>query len=85
MEGSWSLAPEAGALWVGDGATQWWASSADDVTTRATLFDDEYIFNSDGTFTIKMQDQTWVEAWQGVAADGCATPVDPHVSGSHTN
>lgn len=86
IDGTWKMAPEAGALKVGPAPNNgdWWQSSADDVTTRACYFDDEYIFNSDGTFTIKMQDQTWVEAWQGVAADGCATPVDPHVSGSHT-
>jgi hypothetical protein len=80
------MAPEAGALAVGPAPNNgdWWSNSADDVTTRACYFDDEYVFNSDGTFTIKMQDQTWVEAWQGASADGCATPVDPHVSGSHT-
>ena len=86
LNGTWKMAPEAGALAVGPAPNNgdWWSNSADDVTTRACYFDDEYVFNSDGTFTIKMQDQTWVEAWQGVAADGCATPVDPHVSGSHT-
>ena len=86
IDGTWKMAPEAGALKVGPAPNNgdWWQNSADDVTTRACYFDDEYIFSSDGTFTIKMQDQTWVEAWQGVAADGCATPVDPHVSGSHT-
>ena len=31
-----------------------------------------------------MGGSTWVEGWQGAAADGCASPVDPHVSGSHT-
>ena len=25
-----------------------------------------------------MGDQTWVEAWQGASADGCAAPVAPH-------
>ena len=86
IDGTWKMAPEAGALAVGPAPNngEWWSNSADDVTGRACYFDDEYIFNSDGTFTIKMQDQTWVEAWQGAAADGCATPVDPHVSGSHT-
>ena len=48
------MAPEAGALKVGPAPNNgdWWQSSADDVTTRACYFDDEYIFNSDGSFTI---------------------------------
>ena len=79
LEGSWSLAPEAGALWVGDGATQWWASSADDVTTRASLFDDEYIFNGDGAFKNVLGTETWLETWQtGVTAEGAGAPVAPH-------
>jgi hypothetical protein len=73
LEGSWSLAPEAGALWVGDGATTWWSSSLEDVTTRASLFDDKYIFkNVLGT-------ETWLETWQtGVTTEGAGAPVAPH-------
>ena len=78
--GSWKLAPEAFALKVGpnpdDGS--WWANSAADVTTRACYFDDEYVFNSDGTFSNVLGSETWVEAWQGVASDQCTTPVAPH-------
>ena len=78
---TWKLAPVAGALSVGpnvdDGS--WWASSEEDVTTRACLFDDEYVFGSDGSFQNVLQDETWNEAWQdGVDADGCGVPVAPH-------
>ena len=78
--GTWVLAPEAGALMVGpnpnDGS--WWSSSADDVMGRACIFDDEYVFNADGSFMNILGDETWVETWQGAAADGCAAPVAPH-------
>ena len=79
IEGTWKMAPEAGALMVGpapnDGS--WWANSADDVNTRACFFDDEYAFNADGSFNNVLQDTTWLETWQG-GAEGCGTPVAPH-------
>ena len=87
LAGNWVMAPEAAALAVGPGIADgsWWSSSADDVTTRACYFDDVYTFAADGTFSIAMGDETWLEAWQeGVDADGCGTPVAPFVSGSHT-
>ena len=79
--GEWKLAPVEGALKVGpspdDGS--WWQNSADDVTTRACLFDDVYHFGPDGSFQNILGDQTWLEAWQeSVDADGCGAPVAPH-------
>jgi hypothetical protein len=72
--GTWKLAPEAGALGVGPALNDvsWWSSSSDDVTTRACLFDDEYVFNADGTFQNILGSETWVEAWQGNDPEGCA-------------
>ena len=80
IEGTWRLAPESGALGVGPGLNDvsWWSSSSDDVTTRACLFDDEYVFNADGTFQNVLGSETWVEAWQGNDPEGCAAPVFPH-------
>ena len=77
--GTWKMAPEAGALGVGPakGNYEWWTSSADDVSTRACFFDDEYIFNEDGSFQNVLGDDTWVEGWQG-GSDSCASPVAPH-------
>ena len=58
VEGTWMMAPVAGALMVGpapnDGS--WWSNSEEDVETRACYFDDEYIFNADGSLTT-----FWVE------------------------
>ena len=77
--GTWRVYPEAGALHVGpgDGST-WWANSLGDVTTRECYFDDEYVFNADGSFSNVLGTETWIEAWQGIAADGCGAPVSPH-------
>ena len=87
IEGSWSLNPAAGALGVGpDSAnTSWWAISAGDVTTRACLFDDSIVFNSNGTYDHYMDGSTWLESWQaGSPPEGCGTPIAPHDGGSHT-
>ena len=79
--GDWYIDPTAGALAVGPNADDlgWWSSSADDVTTRACLFDDIYRFGADGTFENILGDQTWLEGWQeGQEGEGCGTPIAPH-------
>ena len=80
LEGTWKMAPEAGSLGVGpaQGDISWWSIDAAGVETRACFFDDEYIFGDDGSFSNVLGDDTWVEAWQGVEADGCGAPVAPH-------
>ena len=80
IEGTWRLAPEAGALGVGPNLddVSWWSNSSADVTTRACLFDDEYVFNADGTFQNILGDQTWLEPWQGVNPEACGAPIFPH-------
>ena len=87
IEGTWKLAAEAGALAVGPslGNLTWFQSTAADVNTRACLFDDEYVFNADGTFENILGADTWLEGWQGTA-EGCGTPIAPHDgSGSFTS
>ena len=78
--GTWRFAPEAGAFGVGQGIgdVSFFSSTADDVVTRACLFDDEYVFNADGSFQNVLGADTWLEGWQGVAADGCGAPIFPH-------
>jgi len=78
--GTWKLSPEAGSLGVGPnkGDVSWWASDASTATARACLYDDEYVFNADGSFENKLGTETWVEPWQGISAEACATPVAPH-------
>ncbi|MCP3670236.1 MAG: glycoside hydrolase family 16 protein, partial [Gammaproteobacteria bacterium] len=84
FEGTWRLAPEASAIGVGPGAgdMSWWANSEADLETRDCLFDDDYVFGNDGSFINVLDDETWVETWQGAAEEGCATPVFPHDGGS---
>lgn len=80
MAGTWKVANEAGAIGVGPGQgdISWWSNSVDDLTLRACYFDDEYIFGEDGSFMNMMGDETWLEVWQGVEADGCGAPIAPH-------
>jgi hypothetical protein len=78
---SWSIAAEAGSLAVGPAADNltWWSLTEEDVTTRACLLDDTYVFNADGTFSQDMQDSTWLEGWQeGQEGESCGTPIAPH-------
>jgi len=87
LEGAYKMAPEAASMGVGpsQGDMSWWANSASDVDTRACFFDDLYIFNEDGSFENILQDETWLETWQGVSEDGCGLPVAPHDgSGDYT-
>ena len=79
-EGTWKMSPQASAMGVGPGQgdISWWSNSAGDVTTRACFFDDEYVFNGDGTFSNVLGSDTWVEAWQDGSGDGCRAPVAPH-------
>jgi hypothetical protein len=85
IEGTWKLAPQAGALAVGPDLTNltWWSSSAGDVTTRACLFDDSVKFAPGGAMTHYMDNSTWLEAWQG-APEGCGAPIAPHTGGQAT-
>ena len=80
IQGTWKLAPVAGALGVGpnSGDYGWWSSSEGDVSGRACLFDDLYVFNADGSFKNIVGDQTWLEPWQGNDPESCGTPIAPH-------
>jgi len=80
VEGTWKLAPMAGALAVGptQGDGSWWANSLAEVTTRGCLFDDSIKFDASGNITHYMDGSTWLETWQGAASDACGPPVSPH-------
>ncbi len=77
--GTWKLSTASGSLGVGPapGDTSWWNCDAACVTDRACYYDDEYIFNADGTFSNVLGADTWVEGWQG-GGDACGAPVAPH-------
>ena len=87
LNDTWKVAPEAGALAVGpsQGDGSWWSLSEADVTTRSCFMDDKYTLGSDGSFSIAMDGETWLEGFQGVDSDQCGAPVAPHDgSGSYT-
>jgi len=79
LEGIWVISSEAGSLGVGPalGDIGWWNCDDVCVADRACYYDDQYIFNADGTFENNLGTETWVEGWQG-GTDSCATPVYPH-------
>lgn len=80
VAGTWKMSPQAAALGVGPelGDISWWSNSAADITLRACYFDDEYVFSEDGTFQNVLQDETWIEPWQGMDPEACGAPVAPH-------
>ena len=80
------MAPEAAALAVGPtrGDGSWWSLSEADLTTRACFMDDKYTLASDGSFSIVMDGDTWLETWQATS-ETCGAPLAPHDgSGSYT-
>lgn len=80
LVGTWKMAPEAGALKVGpsSGSGEWFSIGDAAVTERACYFNDTYVFSANGSFSNVLGADTWIEKWQGVAADGCGEPVAPH-------
>ena len=86
LNDTWKVAPEAGALHVGPSAgnADWWSLSEADLTTRACFMDDKYTLGSDGSFSIEMDGETWLETWQA-DSEICGAPLAPHDgSGSYT-
>jgi len=79
LAGDWRLDGE-NAVGVGPGAgdISWWSTTADVVAARACWFDDIFRFGADGSFRNVPGAETWLETWQGVAAEGCGAPVAPH-------
>ena len=80
LTGTWKMTPQAVSFGVGpsQGDTSWWANSTQDITDRACFFDDEYVFNADGSFANVVGSQTWIEGWQVTGMNACGTPVAPH-------
>ena len=79
LAGNWKL-DGAGAAGVGPtaGSMEWWTSDAAVVEARACWFDDRFVLGDDGSFANVMGEETWLEPWQGVDAEGCGAPVAPH-------
>jgi len=80
LEGTWLLAPTATSLAVGPAENDfsWWSIGNNGPSDRPCLFDDQFVFNADGSFENIMQGSTWLEGWQTTGEQGCDTPVAPH-------
>ncbi|MFN6047140.1 MAG: hypothetical protein ACK45C_03910, partial [Bacteroidota bacterium] len=87
IAGTWTLSPVETSLAVGPakGDYAWWKVPAAEITgVRACQFDDEVVFNADGSFKMNFQNSTFIEGWQG-GSNACGTPVTPHDgTGSYT-
>ena len=75
--GNWKLGFAGVGPAAGDTS---WFSIADTGTDgpRACWFNDVYHFGVDGSFQNFQDGESWVETWQGAAAEGCGVPVAPH-------
>jgi len=77
LEGNWKL--DFAGVGPAPGDTTWFnISDTGPEGPRACWFDDLYTFGRDGSFGYDQGAETWIEAWQGAAADGCGAPVAPH-------
>ena len=80
--GTWRLAPEPGSLVVGpdiiNGGGPWFSINQEQLEMRPCLYDDEYVFNADGTFQNVLGSDTWLEPFQGMDPEGCGAPLSPH-------
>ena len=80
LTGTWKVASEAGSLKVGpsSGSGDWWSISDEQVAERACFYNDEFLFGADGSFKNVLGSDTWLEVWQGSAADMCGSPIAPY-------
>lgn len=80
LTGTWKIASEPGSLKVGpsSGSGEWWSIDPAGVTQRACFYDDTFVFSANGSFSNVFGAATWLEKWQGAAAEGCGAPVAPH-------
>lgn len=79
IAGTWTLSPVETSLAVGPakGDYGWWKVPAAEITgARTCQYDDEFVFNADGTYKMNFQGSTFVEGWMG-GSFACGTPVAP--------
>ena len=80
LQGSWS--PLGMGVGPNQGDEGWWSYPRDG--SRACWEDDVFEFKSDGTLSINLGSETWLEPFQGVDPEACGTPIAPHVTNDHT-
>ena len=87
IAGTWTLSPVETSLAVGPakGDYGWWKVPAAEISgVRACQYDDEFVFNADGSYKMNFQGSTFVEGWMG-GSFACGTPVAPFDgAGSYT-
>lgn len=77
-EGTWKLSdPDGLAVGGTQGSNGYWSSNSGIVAARPCQWDDEFVFNSDGSFQNVLQGSTLLEGWQA-DSERCGAPVAPH-------
>ena len=79
--GTWKMAPVPGSIAVGPGESTpggWFSIDAEQLAARPCFYDDEYVFNEDGSFQNVLGTEAWIEPWQGTDPEACGAPVFPH-------
>lgn len=80
LVGSWS--PIGMGVGEAKGNEGWWSYPRDG--SRGCWEDDVFEFKADGTFSVDLGADTWLEPWQGKDPEGCGAPVAPHVNGDYS-
>ena len=77
LEGNWKL--DFAGVGPNEGDTSWFSiADTGPEGPRSCWFNDIYQFGRDGSFRNVQGEETWIEPWQGAAAEGCGAPVAPH-------
>jgi len=86
---AWSLDDGAGAYFVGPNPNEtWWESPEDEASARPCAWNDEWIFDTEGTMIYDTKGDVWAEDYMGFAFE-CVSETEladmfqPWASGEH--
>jgi len=86
---AWRLVPEEGAYWVGNASETWWQNPPEEVEVRPCAWNDEWIFDVDGTVVYDTKGDVWAEDYFGfnfecVEEGILSDEIRPWGSGTHS-
>ena len=70
---TWHLANQQFSIWVGsaEGKYDLWLNDQSWVNNSQCIFDDEFTLNNDGTYSIDIKNEMFVESGMGFSSNGC--------------
>lgn len=86
---TWKLVEEEGAYWVGNASETWWQNPLDEVEVRPCAWNDEWVFNVDGSVVYDTKGDVWAEDYFGfnfecVEESILSDEIRPWASGTHS-